>query len=625
MNIPFEHQVPFVPLPETHVLRPSNRHNQRGLHPASKIQPSVPLANCLNLPKPGVGPSFQVYGGDQTIARQFLDEKELVDGNRIKLCVGVDQSVTKSLRLSKEDVVRNRALLKEREEYTLRHTEQERLSWSIYEKVREIAIKMLNQPENYVVWPFVMVYSCYEFTSMRRDFQHGHCLYLMLSLKSSESEDAMRKLRRSLTVAINTYGGKGILDLIIHEISHWGPLNDSPRLLESNQGRHLPRNFDYHVRPPMGSSIGPAENGVCGTLGGYVVSKSGVFALTASHAVGKVGQSVVSPSTVDLGNCYRHARVKEELCLHDLDINIRTIGESTETVDSRRRWELAQEELLTYENLRTTSGLSSHFGTVVRAVEATSLHGMYEGYEAKTYVDLAVISCDASREGFNIIPCVEADGRSTLVEVSGARSPIYGEPVIKNSRSSGLTHGRVLSVLAWVGVFEEEVVVSSGNGNQTRVVPKVITNWCITSDFSCGNSSIFAEPGDSGAWVLAKPSVDDSPEDFRMRKTPVIGSIMHGFTSADGIDLVMFQPWESVARVFQLLLGESCVPALPLSYRYQQLRDTQGNSTCAICLRKQTASHFIEDCPERFVLDRNRHEQRTHRLSRIPLQAPGDE
>ncbi|KAK6341057.1 hypothetical protein TWF696_009366 [Orbilia brochopaga] len=585
--------------------------------PAVKIGPSKALAPFFNLPpaKPlRTRRDFELYSDPQLDAAAVLHAKETLAGNRIKLCVGLDPAVTDRLRRSKQSGKLNHRLLREREDYLVRHPAEEQAARDVYERVRVEVVELLQTRYFHILWPFVLVFSCFEFTGHRRNFQHGHCLYLMVTGSSLAAQNCRETLHKLVSDIIRRKEGAAVLQLVIQEIdsSVSGQLGDdgSIRLLESNKGCHVPRNVDYHPRPPMGSSIGPADHGVSGTIGGYVTTQRGsVYAVTASHTVGVPGESIVSPSTVDLDGCYRQARAKEEIVLQELDYNLRSLGSSCrESLESRRRWEIMQEELLAISGAYakpgtgTKTGAISGFGHVFRKSEG-AYYTLHDGATIKSYLDLALIECPSSRVGFNTIPCVRSRGSTTVVEVNAARSPIPGERVLKNGRSTGLTYGNVLSTLAVVGYFDKELVKAVGTEEIGEVRPQILQNWCITGRPSASQDGVFAGPGDSGAWILSEPPMPPDEKSYNVltAQTPVIGAIIHGFLSVEGIDLVMFQPWEYMAAGFRQLLGEDCVPLLPLSNHISLLRDQKGlRDGCGICLQEGGLDHYIDECPERF-------------------------
>ncbi|KAJ6262166.1 hypothetical protein Dda_2971 [Drechslerella dactyloides] len=616
-------------------LRPLD-HNAILADPAVKIGPSQALAPYFNFPANPVRSrrDFEVYSDPQLDAADALHAKETLAGNRIKLCVGVDSGITDALRLSCQSGELNRRLLRDREEYLVRHPLDEQAARAVYERVREEVIDLLRGRFFHILWPFVLVFSCFEFTSHRRNFHHGHCLYLMVTVPSPAAQNCLDTLHKLVSDVVSRKEGTAVLQVVIQEIARpaSGPLSDgesgSVRLLESNKGRHVPRNLDYHSRPPMGSSIGPAAHGVSGTLGGYVTTQSGaVYAVTASHAVGPAAEPVVSPSTVDLDGCHRQARAKEEIVLQELDFNLRTIGASSrESLESRRRWEIVQEELLVLSSVYTTpvsgavsgSGTVSQLGHVCQKSEG-AFYTSHEGSTIKSYLDLALVQCHNSRIGFNTIPCVRSSGSTTVLEVNAARSPVPGERVLKSGRpvrhaiyecaltaapgSTCLTYGNVLSALAVVGYFEKEMIAVVGGDAVGEVHPQILQNWCITGGLSPNQDGIFASPGDSGAWILSDPQMPPNEESHGVLtvQTPVIGAIIHGFLSVEGVDLVMFQPWECMAAGFKQLLGEECVPLLPLSNHIALLREQQGPlDGCGICLEEGGVNHYIDECPERF-------------------------
>ncbi|KAF3918809.1 hypothetical protein ABW20_dc0100009 [Dactylellina cionopaga] len=568
-----------------------------------RIGPSKVLGSYFDLPKkaPRTRSDFQIYSDAQLHAAKTLRSKEIIASNQIKLCVGIDDSVTESLRLSKEGGELNRRLLRDREEYAVRHSQVEAAARDVYNGVGIEAIELLQTATFRSLWPFILVFSCYEFTSHRRNFQHGHCLYLMVTVTSKSAWNSAQVLHGLLSDLVRTKGGEGLLLVVIQEVSRCGQVNDGPpRLLESSRGRYLPRNLDYHVRPPMGSSVGPTSSGTSGTIGGYVTTQTGaVYAVTASHAVGEPFELVVSPSTVDLAGCYRQAQAKEELALQELDINLRSIGSAKkETLDSRRRWEIAQEELLVFSDFgKRASPLVSQLGVVSTKTQG-AFYASHEGAITKTHLDLALIECLSPRIGFNTIPCVQPNSSTVVIEVNTARSPLPGEPVLKNG------------LRAVLGYFEKEIVTLR-DGSTTEVQPRIIQNWCITSRRRRGidDDVIFAAPGDSGAWILAEPSMPSENDHGGIvtTHTPVLGAIMHEFLSVEGIDLIMFQPWEIMAEGFKQLLGEECVPLLPLSNQIALLREQQINSDgCGVCLRESSVGHYMDQCPERFRAEDNR-------------------
>ncbi|KAK6363289.1 hypothetical protein TWF730_000729 [Orbilia blumenaviensis] len=595
------------------VLRPISNQNDNISDPSVKIGPSKDLSAYLDLPvkNPRSRRDFEVYNDGQFAAAETLHAKEIFAGNQIKLCVGVDPTVTESLRLSKEGGNLNRRLLRNREEYLARHPYEELVARRVYEQVQDTVVDLIQKRDFHCLWPFAMVFSCYEFTSHRRNFQHGHCLYLMVTVPSQDTWITVEQLHRLLIDIVRSKDPAYSLHVVIQEISRHDQLaDDRLRLLESQRGRSLPRNADYHARPPMGSSLGPPNSGLSGTIGGYVTTLTGkVYAVTASHTVGGQNEAVVSPSTADLHTCYRQARAKEELALQELEFHLRTIGpQCKETFESRRRWEMAQEELLVFADAGNATGPICQFGTVHKKSQG-AFYVSHEGTTIKTYLDLALVECHVSRIGFNTIPCTLWNGSSAVYEVNAARSPLHGERVIKNGRSTGLTHGNILSVLAVVGFFEPELVTVVWSGMTASVEPRIIRNWCITSNRCNLEDNIFAGPGDSGAWVLSEPQISgehDGPE-VLVTHTPVVGAILHGFVSVEGVDLVMFQPWECMAEGFKQLAGEECVPFLPLSTHLSLLRDFQGTSKgCGICLKKGEVNHHIDQCPERFEAEGSR-------------------
>ncbi|KAF3921471.1 hypothetical protein ABW21_db0206692 [Orbilia brochopaga] len=583
-------------------LRPRNPN----VDPAIKIGPSKALAPYFNLPAKPVRTrrEFELYTDPQLNAADALHAKETQAGNRIKLCVGVDPAPTDRLRRSKQPSKLNRRLLREREEYLVKHPVDEQDARSVYERVRVEVIELLETRFFQDLWPFVLVFSCFEFTGHRRNFHHGHCLYLMVTVPSEADQSCLEILRKLVLDIVRRKEGAEVLQVVIQEIasSASGRLNDddSIRLLESNKGRHVPRNLDYHARPPMGSSIGPAAHGVSGTLGGYVTTQNGsVYAVTASHAVGHAGESVVSPSTVDLDGCYRQARAKEEIVLQEFDFNLRSLGPSCrESLESRRSWEIVQEEVLALSGAYMThengTGTVSSFGNVYQRSEG-AFYTSYDGATIKSYLDLALVECHSTRIGFNMIPCARPHGSTTVLEVNAARSPVPGERVLKN--------GPV------VGYFEKETIATVGGGPTGEVHPQILANWCIISRPSVNEDSVFASPGDSGAWILSEPPMppNEGSHSVLTAQSPVIGAIIHGFLSVEGVDLVMFQPWESMAAGFRQLLGQECVPLLPLSNHISLMRDQQGIAGgCGICLREGEVDHYINECPERFLAEGSR-------------------
>ncbi|KAF3901998.1 hypothetical protein AA313_de0200478 [Arthrobotrys entomopaga] len=406
--------------------------------PSSKIGTSKVLGSYFDLPAKGVQsePTFRVYNDAQLQAAKVLHEKEIFAGNQIKLCVGVDASVTDLLRLSKESGELNRRLLRDREDCLARHPREEAEAREVYDKVKTNTIELLRSPEFHALWPFVFVFSCYEFTSHRRNFQHGHCLYLMVTVASQQALELVDNLHKLLSSIVSRTGREGVLHVVVQEIDNQQALSDGPpRLLESNRGPGLPRNIDYQSRPHMGSSVGPVDSGMSCTIGGYVTTRHGsIYALTASHAVGEPGDGIVSPSTLDLRACFRQARGKEEIALQELEYNLRTIGQAhPQTLDSRRRWEILQEELLALTNKHGSVPSNAHFGVVARKCDG-AFYTQIDGMISKTQVDFALIECTGSRLGFNMIPYVLRDGTTSVVEVNTARSPVPGEPVIKNGR-----------------------------------------------------------------------------------------------------------------------------------------------------------------------------------------------
>ncbi|KAK6509517.1 hypothetical protein TWF481_004257 [Arthrobotrys musiformis] len=597
--------------PKNRVLQPIFPQHDNVSDPSVKIGPSKLLGAYLDLPAKGPRSrrDFEVYNDGQFDAAETLHSKEIFAGNHIKLCVGVDPAITEALRLSKEGGELNWRLLRDREEYLTRHPYEEIVARRVYEQVQDQVVDLLQRREFHCLWPFAMVFSCYEFTSHRRNFQHGHCLYLMVTVPSQEAWGSVEVLHNLLVDTVRGKDPTSSLHVIIQEISQHGHLSGREpygqlRLIESLRGRSLPQNIGYHARPPMGSSIGPFTAGISGTIGGYVTTQSGkVYAVTASHAVGDQHDAVVSPSTVDLDACYRKARAKEELALQELEFHLRSLGPSCkETLESRRRWEMAQEELLVFADAGKATGPICQFGTVHKKSQG-AFYVSHEGTTIKTYLDLALVECCGPRIGFNTIPCTLWNGSSTVYEVNAARSPIHGERVVKNGRSTGLTHGNVLSVLAVVGYFEPELVTVVWSGMTAAVEPRIIKNWCITSNRCSPEDNIFAGPGDSGAWVLPEPQISGErygPE-VLVTQTPVIGAVLHGFLSVEGVDLVMFQPWECMAEGFKQLAGEECVPFLPLSNHISLLREFQGTANgCGICLQDGGVNHHIDQCPERF-------------------------
>ncbi|KAK6534285.1 hypothetical protein TWF281_005613 [Arthrobotrys megalospora] len=610
---PFARPSPFRPTHNERALQSILPQQGNISDPSVKIGPSKVLSAYLDLPTKVTRSrrDFEVYSDGQFDAAETLHAKEIFAGNRIKLCVGVNPAVTEALRLSKEGGELNRRLLRDREEYLARHPYEEIVARRVYEQVQDQVILLLQRQSFHCLWPFAMAFSCYEFTSHRRNFQHGHCLYLMLTVPSQETWGSVDTLHRLLVDIVRSKDPTYSLHVIIQEISQHGQLNDErPRLLESQRGRSLPRNIDYHVRPPMGSSIGPPTAGLSGTIGGYVTTHSGkVYAVTASHTVGDQHEAVVSPSTVDLDTCYRQARAKEELALQELEFNLRSVGPNCrETFEARRRWEIAQEELLVFADVGKATGPVCQFGTVHKKSQG-AFYVSHEGTTIKTYLDLALVECHGPRIGFNTIPCTLRNGSSAVYEVNAARSPLHGERVVKNGRSTGLTHGNILSVLAVVGYFEPELVTVVWSGMTASVEPRIIRNWCITSNRCSPEDNIFAGPGDSGAWVLSEPQISGEglgPEVLTTH-TPVVGAVLHGFVSVEGIDLVMFQPWECMAEGFKQLAGEECVPFLPLSNHISLFREFQGTANgCGICLQEGDVNHHIDQCPERFKAEGSR-------------------
>lgn len=638
----FARPSPLRPRQNNRVLQPIFPHHDNIADPSVKIGPSKLLSAYLDLPAKGPRSrrDFEVYNDGQFEAAETLHSKEIFAGNRIKLCVGVDPAVTEALRLSKEGGELNRRLLRDREEYLTKHPYEEIIARRVYEQVQDQVIDLLRMQDFHCLWPFAMAFSCYEFTSHRRNFQHGHCLYLMVTVPSQESWNSVETLHRLLVDIVRCKDPAYPLHVIIQEISQHGQLNDGrPRLLESQRGRSLPRNIDYHVRPPMGSSIGPPTTGISGTIGGYVTTQSGkVYAVTASHTVGDQHEVVVSPSTVDLDACYRQARAKEELALQELEFHLRSVGPSCkETFESRRRWEIAQEELFVFADAGKATGPICQFGTVHKKSQG-AFYVSHEGTTIKTYLDLALVECHGPRTGFNTIPCTLWNGSSAVYEVNAARSPLHGERVVKNGRSTGLTHGNILSALAVVGYFEPELVTVVWSGMTASVQPRIIKNWCITSNRCNPEDNIFAGPGDSGAWVLSEPQVSGERQgpEVLASQIPVVGAVLHGFVSVEGVDLVMFQPWECMAEGFKQLAGEECVPCLPLSNNISLFREMQGIiNGCGVCLQESQVNHHIDQCPERFQAEGSRaHFVRTnggvrrleqtedlnarHRLQRLP-------
>ncbi|KAK6516799.1 hypothetical protein TWF506_006685 [Arthrobotrys conoides] len=589
------------------VLQPIFPQHDNIANPSVKIGPSKLLSAYLDLPAEGPRSrrDFEVYSDGQFHAAETLHSKEIFAGNQIKLCVGVDPAVTEALRLSKEDGELNRRLLRDREKYLTRHPNEENVARSVYRQVEGQVTDLLQKQDFHCLWPFAMVFSCYEFTSHRRNFQHGHCLYLMVTVPSQESWSSVETLHKLVVDMVRCKNPKYPLHVIIQEISQQGLLNDGrPRLLESQRGRSLPRNIDYHVRPPMGSSIGPPTAGLSGTIGGYVTTQSGkVYAVTASHTVGNQHEAVVSPSTVDLDTCYMQASAKEQLALQELEFHLRTIGPNCkETFDSRRKWEIAQEELLVFADAGKATGPVCEFGTIHKKSQG-AFYVSHAGTTIKSYLDLALVECYGLRTGFNTIACTLWNGTSAVYEVNAARSPIHGERVVKNGRSTGLTHGSILSELAVVGYFEPELVTVLWSGMTASVEPRIIKNWCITSNRRTLEDNIFAGPGDSGAWVLSEPhiSAEQPGPEVLLSQTPVVGAVLHGFVSVEGVDLVMFQPWEFMAEGFGQLTGEECVPCLPLSDNIALFREFQGTlNGCGICLQEGQVNHYINQCPERF-------------------------
>ncbi|KAF3201993.1 hypothetical protein TWF679_011122 [Orbilia oligospora] len=646
---PFARPSPLRPSQDgNRVLRPIFPQHDNMPDPSAKIGPSKLLSAYLDLPAEGPRSrrDFEVYNDGQFDAAETLHSKEIFAGNQIKLCVGVDPAVTEALRLSKEDGELNRRLLRDREEYLTRHPGEENVARSVYKQVEDQVIDLLQKQDFHCLWPFAMVFSCYEFTSHRRNFQHGHCLYLMVTVPSQESWNSVETLRKLVIDLIRCKGPAYPLHVIIQEISQHGMLSDGrPRILESQRGRCLPKNIDYHVRPPMGSSIGPPGADLSGTIGGYVTTQSGkVYAVTASHTVGDQHEAVVSPSTVDLDTCYMQASAKEQLALQELEFHLRSIGPNCkETFDSRRKWEIAQEELLVFADAGKAAGPVCEFGTVHKKSQG-ALYVSHEGTTIKSYLDLALVECHGLRTGFNTVPCTLWNGSSAVYEVNAARSPLHGERVVKNGRSTGLTHGNILSELAVVGYFETELVTVVWSGVTASVEPRIIKNWCITSSRRTREDNIFAGPGDSGAWVLSEPQVSGErhgPE-VLVSQIPVLGAVLHGFVSVEGVDLVMFQPWEFMAEGFEQLTGEECVPCLPLSDNIALFRELQGTvNGCGVCLQEGQVDHSIDQCPERFqpegsralfvrtnggvrVLDQaedSNHHYRPHKLSRVPFRA----
>ncbi|KAK6528689.1 hypothetical protein TWF694_003932 [Orbilia ellipsospora] len=581
--------------------------------PSTKIGPSKILGSYFDLPAKDVQSesAFSVYSDAQFEAAKILHEKEISTGNQIKLCVGVDASVTELLRLSKESGELNRRLLRDREDCLARHPREEAEAREVYNKVKTNVVELLGTPEFNALWPFVFVFSCYEFTSHRRNFQHGHCLYLMVTVTSQQAWELVDNLHKLLSSVVGRVSREGVLHIVVQEIDSQRPLHDGPpRLLESNKGPCLPRNIEYHSRPYMGSSIGPVDSGMSCTVGGYVTTQNGsIYALTASHAVGEPGESVVSPSVFDLRACFRQGHAKEEIALQELEYNLRTIGQAhSQTLDSRRRWEILQEELLALTDKNGSVPSSAHFGVVAKKCDG-AFYTQIDGMISKTQVDFALIQCNGPRLGFNMIPYVLPNGTTGTIEVNTARSPIPGEPIIKNGRTTGLTFGNVLAVHAVCGFFEPDEVTTLEQGDIVRVQPHILQNWCITGRRKTGTDGLFAAPGDSGAWILAEPpapqAIDNGP--VLTTHTPVLGALMHGFISKEGVDLIMFQPWEVIGEGFKNLMGEDCAPCLPLSDQIDLFREKQGlSSGCGICLQQNDIHHHIDHCPERFVLEGNR-------------------
>jgi hypothetical protein len=129
-------------------------------------------------------------------------------------------------------------------------------------------------------------------------------------------------------------------------------------------------------------------------------------------------------------------------------------------------------------------------------------------------------------------------------------------------------------------------------------------------------------PGDSGAWVLAQPLMppaESATSNLGVRNTPVLGSVLHGFVSAEGVDLIMFQPWEYIAHAFHSITGERCAPLRPLSNELAELRFRNRFSPgCGVCLNADP-NHFIENCPERFTPEHQRSKGTSIRLDRIEI------
>src|SRR5207253_1491516 len=92
-----------------------------------------------------------------------------------------------NLRANKLDVEYNRKILDDREAYAVRHAEFESDARYIYQQVRDIVLQEMKHPSLETAWPFVMVFSCYEYTNHRKHFAHGHCLYMMISLQDQEN------------------------------------------------------------------------------------------------------------------------------------------------------------------------------------------------------------------------------------------------------------------------------------------------------------------------------------------------------------------------------------------------------------------------------------------------------
>ncbi|EPS45231.1 hypothetical protein H072_778 [Dactylellina haptotyla CBS 200.50] len=594
-------------------LRPLNKQSNSRQDPLSKIGPSKVLSSYFDLPSIASQPrsDFRVYSDAQFGAATTLYSKEILAGNQIKLCVGVDASVTEALRLSKEGGELNRRLLREREAYLTRHPQEETKARGVYQKIKTEVIELLQGSDFNCLWPFVFVFSCYEFTSHRRDFQHGHCLFLMLTAPYLAAWGAVEKLQRLLVHTVQREGGEHVLDIVIQEIDHCRQMNDAqPRILESDRGQNLPRNIDYCDRPHMGSSMGPSSSASSCTVGGYVTTQSGVvYAVTVGHGVGEQGATVVAPSTVDTRHCFSHARAKEEIALQELDLNLRTVGPAhPQTLDSRRRWEMLQEQLLSLSSTCVSFVPPLEYGTVYKKFQG-ALYTQNENLLLKTHLDVALIECNQPRLGFNMIPCVRPDGSTTVVEVNTSRSPIPGEPVIKSGRTTGLTYGNVLAAHAVTGFYDVDQVTDFGTGKTIEVKPQIIHSWCLTSRNGTDYNGVFAAPGDSGAWILADPLMPQEMgcDIILTTQTPVLGALIHGYISKEGVDLIMFQPWEIMAEGIKNMLGEECAPFLPLSDQIALSRAEEGPPTsCGICLRSEGVAHYIDQCPERFIAEDDR-------------------